>query len=473
MKKKIILLGICSLGLFSSCEKFLEEKPYDFLTSSNFYQNEGDATAALNGVFSTMQAQTHYGRTVWLVTELPGEYLEVVGAATGDRAELSRYTYTANNGEIAFWWINTYRMISRANDVIQKTPPINMDEARKNNIVGNARFLRAIGYFELVRSFGDVPLILTPVAGPNDDLRPSRTPQEQIYQQIIDDLTFAEANCLPENQIPAASKGRISTGAASAMLAKVYLTRAGTAFAQGTDNQNALAACNRVISSNTYSLAPVYGDVFLPDRENGPEHILSVQFDLPPNVGNIIVRQHLPALLGGFASFTVTNAFVNSYAATDVRKEWNVSNRAGTTVLPQYYFNKFRDDRRIGNDSRVNWLITRFADVLLLQSEALNNLNAGDATKYQGINRVRVRAGLAPLPLTATTKDAFVDLLVRERAWELCNEGHRRYDLIRLNRLKPVQQATFNRTISDNYLLFPIPQSEVLLNPNLTQNPGF
>ncbi|QIL77175.1 RagB/SusD family nutrient uptake outer membrane protein [Hymenobacter sp. HDW8] len=150
-----------------------------------------------------------------------------------------------------------------------------------------------------------------------------------------------------------------------------------------------------------------------------------------------------------------------------------MSNRAGTTVLPQYYFNKFRDDRRIGNDSRVNWLITRFADVLLMQSEAYNNLNAGNAAKYEGINRVRVRAGLAPLPLTATTKDAFVDLLVRERAWELCNEGHRRYDLIRLNRLKPVQQATFNRTISDNYLLFPIPQSEVLLNPNLTQNPGF
>ncbi|WP_324670939.1 RagB/SusD family nutrient uptake outer membrane protein [Hymenobacter sp. GOD-10R] len=473
MKKKILLLSLCTLGLFTSCEKFLEEKPYDFLTSSNFYQNESDAIAGLNGVFSTMQAQTLYGRTVWLVTELPGDYMTVVGATTGDRAELSRFSFTANNGEISFWWVNLYRMISRANDVIEKVPPISMNEANKNNILGNARFLRALGYFELVRSYGDVPLILAPIKGPNDDIRPSRTPKAQVYDQIIEDLKFAEANCLKENQITATNKGRVSSGAAAAMLAKVYLTRASTADAKSSDNQDALDACNRVISSNLYSLSPVYGDVFLPDKENGPEHIFSVQFDLPPNVGNIIVRQNLPAALGGFASFTAEDWFVKSYANNDVRKAWNLSNQAGTATLPQYYFNKFRDDKRIGNDSRANWLITRYADVLLMQSEAINNINAGDATKYQGINRVRQRAGLAPLPTTATSKDAFVDLLVQERAWELCDEGHRRYDLIRLNRLKQVEKAIFNRDINDNFLLFPIPQTEVVLNPNLTQNPGF
>lgn len=473
MKKKLLLLSLCSLGLFTSCEKFLEEKPYDFLTATNFYQNEGDAIAGLNGVFSVMQAQTYYGRTVWLVTELPADYMAVVGATTGDRAELSRFTYTANNGEIGNWWVNNYRLIGRANDVIEKVPAVSMDEASKNNIIGNARFLRALAYFELVRSYGDVPLITATVKGPNDDLRPARTPKAQVYEQIIQDLQFAEANCLRENQIPAGNKGRVSSGAAASLLAKVYLTRASSSDAKGTDNQDALAACNRVISSNLYSLVPVYGDVFLPDRENNAEHIFSVQFDLPPNVGNIIVRQNLPAALGGFASFTVEDWFVRSYAATDVRKDWNVSNKANTTTLPQYYFNKFRDDKRIGNDSRANWLVTRYADVLLMQSEALNNLNAADPTKYQGINRVRQRAGLAALPLTATTKDAFVDLLVQERAWELCHEGHRRYDLIRLNRLKQVEKTIFNRDISDNYLLFPIPQTEIILNPNLVQNPGF
>ena len=473
MKKKLFLLSLCSLTLFSSCEKFLEEKPYDFLTTTNFYQNEGDAVAALNGVFSVLQTQTNYGRTVWLVSELPGEYTSVVGATTGDRAELSRYTYSATNGEITNWWVTSYRLIARANDVIEKVPPIAMNEASKNNILGNARFLRAMAYFDLVRSFGDVPLVLAPVKGPNDELRPSRTPIAQVYEQIITDLLFAEANCLPENQITAGNKGRVSSGAAAALLAKVYLTRASTPAVQPTDNQNALAACNRVISSPLYSLVPTYGDVFLPDRENGPEHIFSVQFDLPPNVGNIIVRQYSPAQSGGFASFVAEDAFVRSYLPGDVRRTWNFSNMVGTTTLPQYYFTKFRDDLRIGNDSRVNWLVTRYADVLLLQSEALNNLSAADVTKYQGINRVRVRAGLTPLLTTPTSKDAFVDLLVQERAWELCQEGHRRYDLLRLNRLKQVQQAVRNRVIDDKYLLFPIPQSEIVLNPNLTQNPGF
>ena len=473
MKKCLVLLSVFALGLLTSCEKFLQEKPYDFLTASNFYQNEADAVAALNGAFAVMQQQRYYGRTAWLVQELGAEYIEVVGATTGDRAELNRYTYTANNGEIAFWWNNNYLMIARANDVIQKVPPISMDAARKNNLIGNARFLRALAYFELVRGFGAVPLVLTPVGGPTDDLRPARTPTGAVYGQIIEDLKFAETNCLPENQIPATSKGRASSGAAAALLAKVYLTRAASPDAQATDNTDALAAANRVIASNLYSLLPVFGDVFSPDKENGPEHIFSVQFDLPPNVGNIIVRQYLSAAAGGFGSFTATDPFAQSYAATDVRKDWTLTNKAGTATLPQYYFNKFRDDKRIGNDARTNWLILRFADVLLLQSEALNNLNDADVTKYAGINRVRARAGLAALPTMPTTKAAFIDLLVRERSWELAQEGHRRYDLLRLGRLQQVEQSVLGRPVPNNYLLLPLPQSEVLLNPNLVQNPGF
>ncbi|OWP63687.1 hypothetical protein CDA63_07820 [Hymenobacter amundsenii] len=474
MKKKILLLSLFSLSLLvSSCEKFLEEKPYDFLTATNFYQNEGDAIAGLNGAFSIMQQQRLFGRTAWLIGEIPAEYLEVVGATTGDRAELNRFTYTPNNGEISFWWTNNYLMISRANDVIEKVPAIKMDEVSKNNIVGNARFIRAMGYFDLVRSFGAVPLVLAPIKGPNDDLRRARTPVAEVYNQIIEDLKFAEANTFAENKIPATSKGRVSSGAAAALLAKVYLTRASLPEAQASDNQEALAAANRVINSGLYSLLPTYGDAFTPDKENGPEHIFSVQFDLPPNTGNIIVRQYLAPASGGFGSFAATDEFVKSYKAGDVRKDWNLTNKAGTATLSQYYFNKFRDDKRIGNDSRVNWLILRYADVLLLQSEALNNLNAGDATKYQGINKVRARAGVAPLPTTASSKAAFVDLLVQERAWELVQEGHRRNDLLRLNRLQQVEKAVLNRVVPDNYLLYPIPQAEIALNPNIVQNPGF
>jgi hypothetical protein len=331
MKKSFILLGLLSLSFFPACKSFLEEKPYDFIAATNFYQTEGDAVAALNGVFNALLPQTYYGRTGWQITELPADLIRV-GSSTDERAQLSRFTFTPTNTEINSWWLNTYRMINRANDVIEKVPGISMDEARRNNIVGNARFLRAQGYFDLARCFGDVPLVLATVKGPTDDLRPSRTPLADVYKQIIEDLQFAEKNCVPENQIANNQKGRVSSGAAAAVLAKVYITRAASAAAQPTDNQSGLDACNRVIASGLYRLLPVYGDVFDPDKENGPEHIFSIQFDLPPNTGSIIVRQFLPAQLAGLGTFTVEDNLVASYAATDARRAWTISNMAGTTV---------------------------------------------------------------------------------------------------------------------------------------------
>ena len=474
MKNKFLFLGLLTLGLtLASCEKFLEEKPYDFLAADNFYQNEGDAIAGLNGVFNALLPQTYYGRTGWQITELPADLIRV-GSITDERAQLSRFTYTPTNTEINSWWTNSYRMINRANDVTEKVPAITMDEARKNNILGNARFLRALGYFDLVRCFGDVPLVTATVKGPNEDLRSIRMPLAAVYDQIIKDLQFAELNCFAENKIAAGEKGRVSSGAAAAVLAKVYLTRATTPAAQRTDYQLGLDACNRVIASPLYSLLPVYGDVFNPDKENGPEHIFSIQFDLPPNTGSIIVRQFLPSQLAGLGTFTVEDSLVRSYRTTDVRRAWNISNTAGTATLARYYFNKFRDDKRIVNDSRCNYLITRLADVLLLQSEARNKLNPNDPLKYEGYNKVRQRAGIALWPTArATTEDAFVDMLVRERGWELCQEGHRWFDLVRLNRLMERERAIFGRVVENKYLLFPIPQPETVLNPNLTQNPGY
>ena len=474
MKNKTLFLGLLTLGLtLGSCEKFLEEKPYDFLAADNFYQNEGDAIAGLNGVFNALLPQTYYGRTGWQITELPADLIRV-GSITDERAQLSRFTYTPTNTEINSWWTNSYRMINRANDVTEKVPAITMDEARKNNILGNARFLRALGYFDLVRCFGDVPLVTATVKGPNEDLRSIRMPLAAVYDQIIKDLQFAELNCFAENKIAAGEKGRVSSGAAAAVLAKVYLTRATTPAAQRTDYQLGLDACNRVIASPLYSLLPVYGDVFNPDKENGPEHIFSIQFDLPPNTGSIIVRQFLPSQLAGLGTFTVEDSLVRSYRTTDVRRAWNINNTAGTATLARYYFNKFRDDKRIVNDSRCNYLITRLADVLLLQSEARNKLNPNDPLKYEGYNKVRQRAGIALWPTArATTEDAFVDMLVRERGWELCQEGHRWFDLVRLNRLMERERAIFGRVVENKYLLFPIPQPETVLNPNLTQNLGY
>ena len=473
--KKLVFIVVGCLTVLSSCKEFLTEAPYSFLSTSNFYQNEGDALAALNGVSAPMQANTFYGRTVWLMSELTGDNLLALGNATVDRATLNNYTYTASNGEISNWWTQNYTVVNRANDVIARTPGIPMDTVRRNDIVGNARFLRAQAYFELVRSFGDLPLFLAPTNA-SSKLTPTRTPAAQIYGQIVQDLRYAEANCLPENKIVQANKGRVSSGAASAMLARVYLTRAASATPSPTDYADGLAKCNQVINSGLYRLLPSYADVFNPDKKNGPEHIFSIQFELPPSGGNIVIRMMYPSPAGGSASFGASPSLLNSYTKADtVRKNWNLSIKAGTaTVAP--YFLKYRDNQWTSqsNNSRTNWLILRYADVLLMQSEAINQLTPTDLKKFDGINKVRARAGLSALTsATVVSKDDFINALVDERAWELCMEGQRRWDLIRLGRLKQVLLANRKIVVKDEQFLLPIPQTELALNPNLVQNPGF
>lgn len=482
MKKYLFALSMV-LVCFSSCEKFLEEQPFDFISSENFFITEGDANAALNGVFSVFQLQAYYGRTQWIITDVSGEAMRA-GGTTGDRPELDRYTYAATNGEIGNWWNNSYLMINRANDVIEKVPAIKMDEAKKNNIIGNARFLRALGYFDLVRTFGEVPLNVTAIKSVTDDLKPKRAPLAAIYTQIIEDLKFAEANCLEESKIAASSKGYVSKTAATSLLAKVYLTRASSTAKQATDVTDALASCNTVINSNIYALQTTYSDVFDPDKENNKEHIFSIQFDLPPNVGNITPRMHFPTTftgggtLNGFGSFTVEAPFLSAWPAADLRKDYSATNKVGTQTFSAPFFYKFRDVRRVGNDSRCNALVLRYSDILLMQSEALNLIDPNNVEKFKGINVVRTRAGLTgtnQLDLTNTpNSDAFIDALVKERGWEFCAEGHRRFDLLRLGRLEKVIKASgISAFDASKHLLLPIPFTEIALNPNLTQNPGF
>lgn len=483
MKKSIFFIAGAGLMLMASaCKKSLKETPYSFLTPTNYYTNATDAATAVNGIFNVLQQQTSYQRTAWLIGELPADNL--VGITTAERLELNRFTWTPANVEISNWWKTSYQAISRANDVVQYVPAINMDVTTRNHLVGNARFLRALCYFDLVRNFGDVPLLLRPITGGSDTLLfPTRTAAADVYKSIIDDLKFAETNCLTEKQISAANKGQASSGAASALLGKVYLQRASTAFADAQDNVNALAELNKVITSKVYSLLPNYVDVFDNAKKNGPEHIFSIQFG-PGNNGvasNIILRMFYPAQLGGAGPFNADTTFYKTgYQAEDsIRKNWNMGSKVGTaTVWPPFVY-KYRDPGYVSgsNNSNCNWIILRYADVLLMQSEALNNINAADPAKFDGVNAVRTRAGLKDptqqLSFANTpTKDNFIDSLVKDRARELFVEGHRKYDLIRLGRYKQVM-AALGYTIPDYRFLLPIPQTERDVNKKLGQNDGY
>lgn len=473
MKTKILALIIATSTLVS-CKKFLTEEPGSFLTPSNFYQNEKDAIAALNGVFSVMQPQSFYQRTVYTVSDNASD-LMYAGPGAADRNTLTSHTFTGVNGEITNWYVNNYRLIKNANEVITYVPPINMAEANKNNILGNARFLRALGYFNLVNAFGEIPMILAPVSATDPNLYPKKATLAEIYAQIIADLQFAEQNCFAEKNISTADKGRVASGSASALLAKVLLTRAKSSAAKPTDSQDALAACNKVIADNgSYALLSNYADIFSSDNKYNKEIVFAVRFGAAPNVANITLRMFYPTVLGGYGSFLVSSYFFNNgfpEGNRDIRKTYSLANSAaGTAVTPFIY--KFKDSQwKKDNNSRTDWFVLRMAEVYLLQSEAMHNINPSDANKFNGINAVRTRAGLTlpadQLNLTNTAgDDAFVTALLAERARELCGEGQRRWDLLRLGRLKTAM-ATVGVTVDDKHLLFPIPDSEKDVNTNL------
>lgn len=478
MKKSLYILIACSALV--SCKKFLTETPYSLLSTNNFYQTAADAEVAVNGIYSPLTAQTYYGRTSWTVSENSGDLLMVPSNSSSDRITLGNYTETSSNGEVANWWTNIYGMINKANDVIAHVPGISMDTATRNDLMGNAYFLRALGYFELVRSFGAVPLLITPTTA-TSNLFPAKATVPSIYNQIISDLQYAEANCLLESQIPSTYKGRASSGAASTMLAKVYLTRAATSNAVSTDYTNALAECNKVINSNQYMLLPKFSSIF--DWTNKfpatPENIFSVQFGDPPSVGNIIIRMLTSAKTtpAGSASFYVPPTFPGTFIAADsIRKNFTMTNidkaaNGSTSVDANWFYTKFSSDptwTAQNNNSQANWIITRYADVLLMQSEALHFINNNDPNQFNGINLVRARAGLTgayQLSFANTPgPDDFITALVNERAWELCMEGHRRWDLIRLGRLQANLLSGKGVTVSSPDPLIPIPYAQVQLD---------
>lgn len=283
--KRYHLLIITSLLLTTlfSCKKALQTKGHSFLSPNTFYTNEADANAALNGAYANLFSQDMYGRAVWLISDLPTD-IYYITLNNADRQSIFHGTFTPTNLVVRDWWLANYLVIKNANDVIAYVPPIDMDEAKKNNIVGSARFLRGLCYYNLVQAFGDVPVLTTPGI---DSLFPSRASTAEVYAQIIDDLTYAETNCMHIADLPEQEIGRATSEAASGLLAKVYLQKSSSNAAAASDHANALALCEKVMSySNSHSdvlgLEEVFGNIFNPDTKNGKEILFNVQFGAPP-----------------------------------------------------------------------------------------------------------------------------------------------------------------------------------------------
>lgn len=510
-----IALATTTAIVFGGCDdkKFLTEVPYDFVGPANFYNTSADAIAAINGVYASFintSGDSYYGRNFVMLTEFPTEAVTVYLSATNERSLVDNYTFTPAHSYVYSTWQSAYAAINRANSVIERVPPIQMDTTLRKRIVAEARFLRAVHYFNLVRLFGGVP-VRTSETTDLEGLQQPRNAAAEVYTLIVKDLVDAIAVLPARSAYTGADIGRATKGAAKATLAKVYLQRAGTSVGSAADYQLALDMARQVVADGGYALVADLTTLYDLSNENNTEVLFDIQNTRQQGLGGRIGSHMVPRNSSWAASqngsFEAEQPFYDSFADTDKRKAgsfvMSFPNKAGVTVLytaavtasstygaDSPYLNKFIDKTLVtAGQEEPNYIVMRYADLLLIQAEAANAVGGPTAEAYTAINAVRGRAGLAPLAgLTQTT---LRDAIFQERRWELVMEGpngffdsQRNWDwaktrieanmaLGRANTFRNSKYPKAQVALVDKFKLMPIPQRAIDLNPKLVQNPGW
>ncbi len=473
--KKIFYI-ILTFTSFISCTD-LNEKPESLITTEQFYNTESDALSAVTSVYNATLNNggiTMYNRLFHLAIEIMSDdAIAGLRVTNADVRTISVLTHSTTNDRVDELWRESYVAINRANIAIDRIPLISMDETLRARLVNEARFLRGLLYFNLVRLWGDVPLILNETGSlTKDAIQVARTPKEQVYQQIITDLTAAEA--LPA-AFTGADAGRATGGAAKSILAKVYLTR--------QEWDKAAAKSLEVINGPYgYDLFENFADVFNVATKNGKEHIFSAQCKSNVNgQGNRLASSATPVGIPGVASAGTDEPHPDTYAlysAADKRRNVTfftslVSPTTGKAVTFQPRFFKYFDMDQIVNptESAKNIPVIRFAEILLIYAEAVNEATGPSTEAFAAVNRVRKRAGLDAL--AGLSKADFREAIYTERRLELMFEFQRWFDLIRTKRMIDACHKAGKTNASEKHYLHPIPQREMDLNPKLVQNPGW
>ncbi|MEJ7740834.1 MAG: RagB/SusD family nutrient uptake outer membrane protein [Chitinophagaceae bacterium] len=482
--KSFIIYGLIMISiLLGSCKKdFLDLQPISAITTDNFYLNANDIKNAVSGVYASLQLPGIHINNYIFGDIRSDDTQPVASGSVTDQDEFDRFYIRTTNPFILVRWNDSYQGIARCNAVLERIEGITMDESLKNRTIAETKFARALIYFHLVRSFGDVPLVLKEIKDPDAGYEFGRSPKAEVYAQIEKDLTEAAA-ALPVSYT-GADVGRATQGAAKALLGKVFLTQ--KKFTE------AAARLKEVISLNVYDLLPNYADVFRVTNKNNKESVFDVQFRsggvregnpwansfAPENSGNAVIA------FGGDGNNQPSADIGQAYETDDKRKAISLANSyvnaSGQTI--QYNFvKKYYDVPATKNDNGNNIPVIRYADVLLMYAETQNEAGyqpAGEAMMY--LNQVRIRAGLVPKTgADIPDQRAFRLAMEQERRVELAFEGHRWFDLVRTGRAIQVLNSKKDllrlvRTLSENDLLFPVPQSQIDINKNkIIQNPGY
>ncbi|MEC8141066.1 MAG: RagB/SusD family nutrient uptake outer membrane protein [Bacteroidota bacterium] len=448
--KKLILTLLLPLLFISCSEDFTVLGPISERNVVNYYKTQSDFEVAINGAFDALQSNGTFGVKYVLFMEMRADNTANGGGATGlaeTLEDIDTFGEIPTASELNDSWIASYDGIARANTIISRIDDVTFtSDDVKNRIKGEAHFIRSILYYHLAVIFGNVPLVTAEVTAPQN-MNLNQVSADQVFAQIATDLTAAEG-LLP-------TTGRVSSGAAAALLGRVYL--------QAGDNASAVAPLKRVVASNVYSLEANYADIWGPANEGSSEILFQVEF-MSGNVGEgssytdmFTASGVAGGVGGGVAPQTVTQDFIDSYEAGDLRQ--------GATLSESATVEKFEDNPTSPFDSDVNWVEIRYAEVLLNLAEAVGE----GAEGYGYINQVRARAGLAAID--GTTPGSYNDKLLHERRIELAFENKRWPDLLRHGKAKSVMASHLSIGEGSVTLLFPIPQSQIDVAPDeMSQN---
>ena len=485
MKLKYNLIAIALLGFsFSSCSDFLEQNPQTDLSENDFYKTADDILSAVNGAYSSLQEGDIYGN--WYVFgEIPSDNTrnQLSGSVTTQN-EFDQFYIDTQNSMIANFWKAAYKVINRTNTVLGRIDGIEINTELANRYKLECKFIRALMYFNLVRVYGDVPLVLKEISI-SESYDILREPKENVYNQIIADLK--EAQDLPVSY-STAEDGRATQGAAKALLANVYMT-----LHKYAEAETILA---EIINSGQYSLLENtpgslnidgYKNVFSPVNHNSKEGIFEIQFlkggygegsnyannFAPENSGTNVVA------VGGTGGNNIPEMDIyNAYEEGDLRRDFSMSlgyydNRKNNEWVESRYVCKFMDVPYQNNDASNNYPVIRYADVILMYAEALNqNGKTAEACKYLNMTRRRgfgyQTTETSPVDLQTTDKAQFALMVEQERRVELAFENHRWFDLIRTGRAVEVMRSK-GFSLNETNLICPIPQKQIDVNPKLIE----
>lgn len=493
LRRATALLGSLTALSFAGCDDFIAPNPTDVLAPENFYASRADAISAVNSVYSQTQWVYFY---YWYQSDVASDDILASANFGPDGHQLASYTFDPTLWSINEVWLNGYVTINRANIVLDRVPPIVMDITERNRVLGEAHYLRALMYWELVRMFGDVPL-LEHEAKSVADARIPRAPAAQIYSLIVSDLQTAIKDLPASYSGP--DLGRATSGAATALLAKVYLNQ--------KDYTNAAKYAGQVMSSGQYALNANWLDNFrIASEFTSPESIFEINYGAPEQTAGVIGSvQTLFSLPSGFPGgdayglMQVSPELIALYAANDQRGNGatymsspytDASGRTATWGVPNgAAFHKWLDETdskdmtaRSWSQMPNNWIIQRYADVLLIYAEAVNaGGTATNGSAEAALNQVRSRAGIPTV--SGLSSAALTDSIRVERRREFAFEGQRWFDLSRWDILDEVVRAktTMMQTLQPGETqihgvpsnLFPIPDGQINNNALLTQNPGW